>query len=233
MQEKTLAHAGNPMAKTAAPSRKLADLHCDSMGYEFGVSVDKFELQSFSKLFESRFKEPLKPGLTFEAVLSTGNPKIFDYHVHLIWWLTKSQVKVRVNYVQTANKAEEDEKEPFAEGAMKWLGGFFKAKDAHAHIHTAFEYPAERWQPTIPLPIKIPIGSNPEVEGDGMSFNLEKNETGMAQAWLTSREKLTRVLLFGDRPVEFLTFDVVKEAEQLSDFAKNFIKETSNAVDKF
>ena len=66
-----------------------------------------------------------------------------------------------------------------------------------------------------------------------MSFNLEKNETGMAQAWLTSREKLTRVLLFGDRPVEFLTFDVVKEAEQLSDFAKNFIKETSNAVDKF
>ena len=233
MQEKTLAHAGHPMTKTVAPSRNLADLHCDSMGYEFGVSVDKFELQSFSKLFESRFKEPLKPGLTFEAILSTGNPKIFDYHVHLNWWLTSNQVKVRVLYVQKANKAAEDEKEPFAEGAMKWLGGFFKAKDAPAHIHSAFEYPAERWQAAIPLPIKIPIGSNPEVEVDGMSLNLGKNGTGMSQAWLISREKLTRTLLYGDRPVEFLTFDVLKEAEQLSDFANNFIKETSNAVDKF
>jgi hypothetical protein len=50
---------------------------------------------------------------------------------------------------------------------------------------------------------------------------------------LISREKFKRVLLYGDRTVEFLTFDVVKEAEQLSDFANNFIKETSNAVDKF
>jgi len=203
------------------------------MGYEFGVTVDKFELQSFSKRFESRFKDPLKPGLTFEAVLSTGNPKIFDYHVHLIWWLMKSQVKVKVQYVQKANKPEEDEKEPFAEGAMKWLGAFFKAKNAPAHIHTAFEYPAESWQPAIPLPIKIPIGSNPEVEVDGMSLNLGKNETGMGQAWLISREKFTRVLLYGDRPVEFLTFDVIKEAELLSEFAKNFIKETPNEADKF
>lgn len=233
MHDKTLAPAGHAMTKTTAPSRKLADLHCDSMGYEFGVSVDKFELRTFSKLFESRFKEPLKPGLTFEAVLSTGDPKIIDYHVHLIWWLTKSQVIVRVQYVQKANEAEEDEKEPFAEGAMKWLGGFFKAKDAPAHIHTAFEYPAKRWQPTIPLPIKIPIAANPEVEVDGMSFHLERNETGMSQAWLTSREKFTRVLLYGDRPVEFLTFDVIKEAELLSELAKNFIKETPNEADKF
>ncbi len=62
MQEKTLAHAAHP--KMAAPSRKLADLYCDSLGYEFGVNVDKFNLQSFSKLFESRFKEPFEnPGL--------------------------------------------------------------------------------------------------------------------------------------------------------------------------
>jgi hypothetical protein len=233
MQEKTLTHAGHPTTKTATPSRRLADLHCDSMGYEFGVGVDKFELQKFSKLFESRFKEPLKPGLTFEAVLSTGDPKITDYHVHLNWWLTKSQVKVRVLYVQKANKAEEDEKEPFAEGAMKWLGVFFKAKDAPAHIHTAFEYPVERWRPAIPLPIKIPVGGNPEVEVDGMSFNLGKNETGMGQAWLISREKVTRVLLYGDRPVEFLTFDIIREAALLSEFAKNFIKETPNETDKF
>jgi hypothetical protein len=221
------------MTKAAAPSRKLADLYCDSVGYEFGISVDKFDLQSFSKLFQSRFKEPLKPGLTFEAVLTTGNPKIFDYHVHLSWWLTKSQVNVNVQYVQKANEPEEDEEEPFAEGAMKWLGGFFKGKDAPAHVHSAFEYPAERWRSAIPLPIKVPIGSNPEVEVDGMSLNLGKNQTGMNQAWLISREKLTRVLLYGDRSVEFLTFDVVKEAEQLSDFAKNFVKEASNAVDKF
>ncbi len=142
-------------------------------------------------------------------------------------------MKVRIVYVQKANKSGEDEKEPFAEGAMKWLGGFFKAKDAPGHVHAAFEYPAERWQPAIPMPIKIPIGSNPEVEVDGMSLNLGKNGTGMSQAWLFSREKLTRTLLYGDRPVEFLTFDVLKEAEQLSDFANNFIKETSNAVDKF
>src|SRR5271154_4657107 len=134
MQEKPLVPAGHPENKAARP---FASVHCDSLGYEFAVSEDKFDLKNFSRLFESKFREPLGPGLKFYAMLSTGNPKVSDYHVHLNWSLMKNQVKVKADYVKKAIKAGEDEKEPFAEGAMKWLGGFFKAKDAPAHIHVA------------------------------------------------------------------------------------------------
>jgi len=218
------------ITRTTEQSRKFADLHCDSVGYEFGVSVDKFDLVTFSKSFQ--FKEPLKPGISFEATLSTRNPKLVDFHVHLHWKLTKRQIKLRIVYAQKAMEAEQDEEEPFAESAMRWLGTFFKAKDSSAHFHAAFEYPAEKWALAIPLPIKIPVGSRPEVEVDGMSLNLSGNATGISQAWLISREKISRVLLYGDRLADFSTFDVIKEVEMLSVFAKDFLKEVPNATDK-
>jgi hypothetical protein len=237
MTEKSMtADAGTPRTlRNVAPS-KLSDLHFDSIGYEFGVSVDKFDVDAFSKVFESRLKEPRMPGVELEAVLSTKDPKTSDYHVHLHWKLTKhlSQVKLRVAYIGNANKAEEGESEPFAEGAMKWLGGFFRAKDAPAHIHAAFEYPANKWKSVIPLPIRIPIGSESsnEVEVDGMSLNIKKGATGMDQAWLISREEITRVLLYGDKTVEFSNFDILKQAQMFSDYAKTFVREATHAIHK-
>lgn len=204
------------------------DLHCHSADFEFAVTLDKFALEDFKKPFHERFKEPLTSGVTLSALASTRDPKATEYHVHVDWYLSKNQVNVSLGYFPHAIPASEDEKEPFAEDAMQWLGKFFKAEKASAHVHVAFEYPADKWRFLFPLPIKIPLGSEPEVEIDGMSLNLQKGLLGMNQAWLVSREDKSRVLLYGDRMVHFNKFDIIQEIGELSQFAKGFIKEVRN-----
>jgi hypothetical protein len=222
----------NKTDKASPTAHALRGMYCDSISFEFRVTLDKFDLANFKKPFDSRFKEPLGPGVAFSAMFSTLDPKMSDYHVHLDWNLVKNRIDVTVSYYSTAIAADKDEKEPFAENAMAWLGKFFKADNASAHVHANFEYPVEKWRFLVPLPISMAAGSKNEVEIDGMSFSLQKQPLGMAQAWIVSREKTCRVLLYGDRPVHFDSFDILREVGQISEFAKSFVREASREVDK-
>ena len=222
----------NKTEKSALSQTGFGYLHCDSVSFEFRVTLDKFDLEDFKKPFSPRFKEPLAPGLSFFAMFSTLDPKVSDYHVHLDWHLSKNRADVTLSYYKGPIPADKDEKEPYAETAMQWLGKFFKTDKATAHVHAAFEYPAEKWRFMIPLPIKIPVASEAEVEIDGVSMNLPKHPLGINQAWIVSREKESRVLFYGDRPVNFDKFDIGREIEGLAKFAVGFVREASNETDK-
>ena len=216
-------------AATKEPHRstshtKLADFCCDHAEFDFDVTLDKFDLDGFKKPFQSKFKEPLTPGVSFAAVASPRDPTGTDYHVHLNWYVSKNQMNVKLGYHSGELSAVKGEKEPFAENAMQWLGEYFKADQASAHVHIAFDYPAENWRFSIPLPIKIPLGQEPEVEIDGMSLSLERQPLGLNQAWLISREKRSRVLLHGNRTVHFDRFQIVQEIAEISGLATTFVK---------
>lgn len=210
---------------------RLRDLHFDRADFEFDVTLDKFELEGFKKLFQTRFKDPLTPAISLSASFSTGDVETADYHAHLQWHLAKNGVHLRISYYPTTVKATADEKEPFAEGAMLWLGTFFKADKAPAHVHLAFEYDARTWRLVIPLPIKVPLDNEPQVEIDGMSLNLEKKSLGMSQAWIVSYENRSQVLLYGNRAVQFNSFDIIEEIGELSKLAGLFIKKVENETD--
>jgi hypothetical protein len=202
---------------------RFSDLHCDSVDFEFDVTFDKFRLDEFKKPFATKFCEPLTSTISVSAFLSTKDAKAFDYHGHCNWHVTKNRVHIRLGFYPGEVEAEEKEPEPFAETAMQWLGRFFKAESAQAHVHVAFEYD-EQWRSLIPLPIKVPLGREGETEVDGMSLVLAKRPLGMAQSWIISREKKPRVLLYGDRNIQFDSFDLTKEIVTLSGLAESFVK---------
>jgi hypothetical protein len=145
----------NPEVQSSAAKTRFADLHCDNVEFMLTVSKEKFALEQFKKVAGAEEK-PLF------ATFSTRDKKE-DYHIHLNWHLSKSEVKIRVGFYSGALEAEENEQEPFAEDAIQWLGKFFMSESVTPETWGSFSYPADEWRARIPLPIKIPLGSEPEV----------------------------------------------------------------------
>src|SRR5271157_4685402 len=107
--------AVNKKMKTGPQRAGFGDLHCDSVSFDFRATLDKFELEAFTKPFKSRFKEPLAPGISLSAMFSTTDPISSDYHVHIDWHLSKNRMNVTLTYYKGSIPADKDEEEPFAE----------------------------------------------------------------------------------------------------------------------
>lgn len=216
-----------PPASAGPSSPRFSDLHCDMVDYEFRAAEEKFDLEGFSKPFREQGRT-LESGVAFAATFSAKNPQLEDYHVHLQWYRAGNEIKLTLGYYGTVAKVDEkNEEEPFAEHVMAWLGGFFKAETSVAQIHAAFSCPAAKWRFSL-FPLPITLGEDTDLAIDGVSLNLRGKPFGVSQAWFLSQEEESRVMLYGQREVQFKTFDIHEEISGLSTCVKLFVREVGN-----
>lgn len=220
---------GAPKRKKPAIREVFSTLKCERVEFKLRTAQEKFHFETFLREFIGRRGEFPDEAVLFGADVPTRNPEEADYHVEFEWYLSKQEINFSVEYIKGVEREKADEREPFAETFMQWLGAFFKNEQITAHIHAAFEFPQKNWESIVPLPIKVPIKTREaEIEIEGMSFGLGKLY-GASQAWImTWGEDTFRVLIAADRKVIFKEFSIDNELQALSSVAQLFVTEKRN-----
>jgi hypothetical protein len=179
---------------------RLSNTGFEEMQYWFLVSRDKFDLD--------KFREQLGPTArnqdAYRILVAPTDPKTGDYHIHAGWRIEENEITFWVKYVLGPKKHEKDEREPYAEQFMEWLGRFFRNETAQAHIHADFEFPLETRQSKFPLPLKTALEGGAEI--DGISLRLPALPSGVSRIRLTQGKTNWFVEVIADRRVKFKEF---------------------------
>ncbi len=194
-----------------ATDRNWAASNCEALTLRFEVAKEKFHSEKFNNAMAS-----FEGSGGGKAVCHTAHPDKNNYHVHFNWAISKDDLRLTVSYYEPNLPLEENEKEPYAETFMAWLGDFFKNETAHAAVSAYFRYDSPRRQSRFPLPIKLPIVPDLETEIDGVSFSLPSKPNGVDGVLITTDSGNVAVQVRGGIRVTFKEFEPLALAESLA-----------------
>lgn len=195
------------MTSVADTGTKRLPSSLHDLYFLISVSQDKFDLQRFREWFRDNF-----PGSkTFEkdihqVSVAPRDDEGGEYHASFSWRVKQEDIEFRVEYLPGPRKHEQDEREPYAEELMQWLGGFFRNDNAHAHLHGRFELPAAKHRSKFPLPFKVSLETEAEIFG--ISLRLPSKPEGVSTirislsraTWYVEAIANRRVVFGGFRP---------------------------------
>lgn len=178
----------------------LAGTGFHEMHYLIWVGREKFDTEKF----RSELGPKSRAVDFFTSPVAPRDPKAGDYHINAGWNIEKDKISFRIEYLPGPKKHEEDEREPYAEQFVEWLGRFFRHETAQAHIHAQFEYPLDAKQSKFPLPLKTALEGDPEIEG--ISLKLPAKPKGVSRVRLIQGKTLWYVEVVADRRITFKGF---------------------------
>jgi hypothetical protein len=131
------------------------------------------------------------------------------------------RVRLTIEYWDKGVKPSPDEKEPFAESIMRWVGAFLKEPKERAMIVARFAKPTDLWRSRFNLPFKVTM-AGAEVAIDGVSLELPRNaHRAMAALLMKSEDELSMSVHF-IRLIEFGTFNIADEVASFNEAIKLF-----------
>lgn len=190
----------------------FASANCDQIDLRYRVARDIFDWQRFLSFFGID-KEEL--GNRVAVTCRTLDPENLDYHIHFYFDSMKDAFILYVSFHAGSVEKSGNEREPYAERFMPWLGSFFSNETAHADLHAEFEYKDGARRSRLPLPIKIGIGVA-EAEIIGISASLTPAQDGVSDVNIRQGKKALTIGLIGATRTQFSTFDIKSEVEKLS-----------------
>jgi hypothetical protein len=208
--------------------RIFAETYCQLIAFEMELNPENFDVETFLTAFEPFTKAEGK--VTQPRVKNTcgSRSKDSDYHLHLTWHREKDPPKITltVEFARGNQSPRPNEKEPFAEDFVVWLGRFVKEKQIHVEVYADFEFPRQAGRRVkFPLPMKAPVGPDAvEAEIDGISFTLFPTPQGVEKVWITQKEENLTVHLHGKRVVTFGAFDPHEDVQDLSGVMDSMFK---------
>lgn len=204
------------------PVLRMRDVHCKEMEYEIEVPLDKFDLDGFRREIGAAADTKREA-----RVCSTADPSASDYHVHFGWQLLESKAAVEFNldYIGTTTKPRPNEREPFAEGVMAWLGQFLQFPDVSARISTTFVYKGKMRFVPFPLPIKTTLSElDVEAEINGITFGLPSQPSGVSRVYVTQKSEGLALTFQSERRLTLRSFSLSEQLKIASDFAKKLVR---------
>jgi len=201
---------------------KMRDVNCGRLSYTFKVATSKFDLEALKSAVKA--DENAKRGF---HVVNTQDSEIADYHVHFEWGVRNKldEVKLELDYVATPVKPKSEDREPFAENVMRWLGQFFKHEDANARVHSDFEFDAKTavlsW---FPLPLRTKITQVGDAILDGVAVALPSQPDCVSRFFLSEIKDTLFVGIESERRVKFADFLLDKELQTEKAFVDKIIE---------
>lgn len=214
MAEKTKESSTTPQS-----IEELSGTGFDEMQYWFVVSRDKFDLEKF----RGQLGPTSRNQDSYSILVAPTDPKTADYHIHAGWRIEEKEISFWVQYIHGPKRHEKDEREPYAEQFMEWLGRFFKNETAQAHIHADFEFPLETRQSKFPLPLKTALEGGAEI--DGISLRLPVLPSGVSRIRLTQGKTNWFVEVIADRRVKFKEFTPYADVHAFLSVIRTLIEE--------
>lgn len=190
-------------AQTATQAIRIFDgSFCDSISYSVKAKNTDLEFDKFFR--ESGLTaEQIKDIEGYRATSYSGNKNPeSDFHLHISSRLREGILNLEVDFVAGGVKPKSDEKEPFAEDFIAWLGQFLLNKELPVRIGADFTYAEGIRQSKFPLPLKTSVGQNSEIKIDGISFSIEGRPEGIEKVWITQTKKNLVVHIMADKVLD-------------------------------
>lgn len=197
--------------------------NCESIEYELNASLDKFKLMELKTHVARISGESPGDVKSIRGGTSTRNPRTADYHIHFRIRWPRQRVIASIEYVKGASYPEPQDKGPFTEGFMAWLGRFFKNDVANCEVGATFSYPSKRSELVLPLPMRLPVGGQ-EIEVYGMLVGLPPKPRGAYGAFVSFHKDEVTVSIDAERAVDFRHFRLYEDLEALSSVARMFVR---------
>lgn len=105
-----------------APHQIFAGSCGEIVVYRVRVPQDKFNLALFTEVTRIKLRENMLRSVTCSPFNQES-----DYHLHVTWILS-DEFEMNVAFVKGSKEHASDEREPYAEQFMDWIGQFFVEK---------------------------------------------------------------------------------------------------------
>jgi hypothetical protein len=177
---------------------KPPDAEFDEILYWIYASTDDFDLPAFRHSFGS----PLGKSDDAEVSVAPREGSRGSYHAFLSWLVTSDDVMLTLEYHNGPMERAPDEREPFAEDLIAWLGRFFSSKAVTVHAHVRIRYSTETHTSKMPLV----LGATPPCDAElyGVALRLKARPDGASSVRLTRGQSHWYAEVIGERS---LTFD--------------------------
>ncbi len=197
---------------------RFAQAGCSYLDFQFRTARDKFNLAGLDAFMKaSGFPQARRQ---WAAACLTQCQEKTDYHVHfMLNEMDDKELDLSVSYHRGSVPPNENEKEPYAEQFMAWLGQFFTAGYANADIRGQISYPVAVRQSRYLLPVKVGIIPGVETTVNGISIDFPSRPNGIDTARLTVGAKNINISLGGTMKVGFGDFDVYEYLSKVSHLA--------------
>ena len=168
--------------------------------YWVSVPLSDFDLASFRSGLPSSVSQLDDSTVTVNSKEENGG----RYHVLFSWKVTSEDVRFRIEYHGSPGKRVGEEREPYAEDLMRWLGTFFSVSNIKCHVHARLEYPLDKRQTTFPLKLstELPAGATM----NGISLTLRANSQGASSVKMTRGKSHWYAEVVADRTLNFSDF---------------------------
>ena len=204
--------------------RLFSSLSCKRIEYTFQPSLDKFRLEEFSRDITQRSGAPFK-GKEILFVAPTRSPRTVGYHAHFSCRVERREFRASLEYVDGSENPDTHETRPFAEELMGWIGRFFRSGQVTAGVEGTFSYSVKKFEPVLPMPMRLSLSRKQEVEVTAMSVFVSGRPQGVYSAFVALDDDEITVDVFGERIVKLKAFDVRSDLLPLSSMARLFVRE--------
>ena len=208
---------------TAKRKRLFSVLSCNRIEYTLTSSLDKFRFEGFAEDIARRSGEAFEAGISFVA--PTRNPKTVGYHAHFSCQKERRRFRATLEYINGTEIPDAPETRPFAEELMAWIGQYFLSQQVTAGVEGSFLYSPKKFEPVLPMPMRLPLGRKQEVEIFAMSGFMPAKPQGVYSAYVSADEDEIIVDVYGERIVKLKEFDVCSDLLPLSSTARLFVRE--------
>jgi hypothetical protein len=188
--------------------------------YVISTKHDEFNIGAFTAYFKPKVAR--EGNYTFDVAPVKGADG--DYHIHVNWTFRDDDVNFTIDYFTGGLPHAPDERAPFAEEFMDWLGQFFKAGVARAHLHARFKYSLASRQSKYSLPAKTTLPYNAELYGVSMVLTDEPN--GVSSVRIDrGKTKYWYAEVVANRTVKFGGYSITDDIAPLHAVLSVFLEE--------
>jgi len=205
----------------------LSRLNCSNLEYGLAVSLDKFDLDGLKSEIKrmDRSNRLVHGYKSIAAVAPTRDHSLTDYHVHFNCHWTKKEFHASLEYIPETEIRERGDTGPFAEDIIAWIGKFFKNGKATADVTAIFVYSDKKRSMNFPVPMHLRFSLFREVEVVGMVMRIPSKPEGVYETFVTLNDHTIVVILQGNRPLTFQTFNVYDDVTALTEVTRIFVRE--------
>jgi hypothetical protein len=215
-------NVAEPKKKRDAVASEVAIAGFEQMLYWISADQTTFELKKFRNALPAPPEEPEDSVLFF----ASRSGERGAYHALLAWRVKKNdKIELRLEYERGARRHEPDEREPFAEELVPWLGQFFKSEEVTCHRHARFKYPLDKCETRFPLS----LASAPPVEAElyGVTFRLPTKPHDASSVRLTRDKKHWYAEVVGESRISFATYSLESDASSAVRVLDLFLQESA------
>lgn len=145
------------------------------------------------------------------------------YSILCSWIEFSDDVEFNIEFVNEAWPHAPNEREPFAEEFVPWLGQFAQEQTVRSHQHSRFIFRLSAMDPAFPLELSTTLPSG--VTLNGVSLRLSENAEGVLTVQILRGSADWFVELVAERSLTFSHFDVNDDIDASLSAIRRFLVE--------